>query len=89
MNNIETFKIDALVYLSNKEDKQMINEVLTFAEAAELWGLSMGTLRMRLSKGYMGDLIEGVDYRKSGKVWLITKDAMVKLYGPIKKDQEN
>ena len=67
----------------------MINEVLTFAEAAELWGLSMGTLRMRLSKGYMGDLIEGVDYRKSGKVWLITKDAMVKLYGPIKKDQEN
>lgn len=82
-------QIDALVYLSNKEDKQMINEVLTFAEAAELWGLSMGTLRMRLSKGYMGDLIEGVDYRKSGKVWLITKDAMVKLYGPIKKDQEN
>lgn len=82
-------QIDALVYLSNKEDKQMINEVLTFAEAAELWELSMGTLRMRLSKGYMGDLIEGVDYRKSGKVWLITKDAMVKLYGPIKKDQEN
>lgn len=82
-------QIDALVYLSNKEDKQMINEVLTFAEAAELWGLSMGTLRMRLSKGYMGDLIEGVDYRKSGKVWLITKDAMLKLYGPIKKDQEN
>lgn len=67
----------------------IINDVLTFAELAEKWGLSMGTLRMRLSKGYMGDLIEGVDYKKSGKVWLITKEAMIKLYGPIKEDQEN
>jgi hypothetical protein len=28
-------------------------------------------------------LVEGIDYKKSGKVWLITKGAMERLYGNL------
>lgn len=55
-----------------------INKIMTFAEAAEKWDLSDSTLR-KLVKRDM--LKENVDYRKSGKVWLITEDAMNKIYG--------
>lgn len=55
---------------------------MTFAEATEKWGLGESTLRSIPSQDR---LIEGVDYRKSGKVWLITGNAMKKLYGEPKK----
>ena len=53
-------------------------EIMTFAEASERWGLSDSTLRMAIKRG---TLKEGKDYRKSGKVWLITKEAMQEKYG--------
>lgn len=58
-----------------------LDEVMAFSEASEIWGLGESTLRstVRTDK-----LIEGVDYRKSGKVWLITKDAMERVYGEPK-----
>ena len=55
-----------------------ISEVLTFSEAAEIWNIDPSTLRHRVTGQ---ELQEGVDYRKSGKVWLITKNAMERLYG--------
>ncbi|WP_297425811.1 helix-turn-helix domain-containing protein [Clostridium sp.] len=45
------------------------------------WGLSDSTLRKMATTN---KLIEGVDYSKSGKVWLITKDAMRRVYGEPK-----
>lgn len=66
-----------------------INDIMTFAEACESWGLGASTLRTRILNGAFKDLSEGIDYRKSGKVWLITKSAMIKLYGePKNKDLE-
>lgn len=58
----------------------IINEVMTFAEATKLWGLSESTLR---SSTRTKKLIEGVDFRKSGKVWLITREAMIRVYGNL------
>ena len=55
-----------------------ISEVLTFSEAAEIWNIDPSTLRHRVTGE---ELQEGLDYRKSGKVWLITKNAMERLYG--------
>lgn len=55
-----------------------ISEVLTFSEAAEIWSIDPSTLRHRVTGQ---ELQEGLDYRKSGKVWLITKSAMERLYG--------
>ena len=59
----------------------LINEVMTFAEATVLWGLADSTLRKMVTDNR---LVEGKDYRKSGKVWIITKAAMKKLYGDPK-----
>lgn len=60
-----------------------LDEVMAFSEASEIWGLGESTLRstVRTDK-----LIEGVDHRKSGKVWLITKDAMIRVYGETKNE---
>ena len=61
----------------------IIDDVLTFAEAEELYGLSKGVLRKyvsyELKKG--SRFKEGIDYRKSGKTWLITREAMEREYG--------
>ena len=59
-----------------------INEIMTFAEAAERWNISISTLRMMARTNRA---INGVDIRKSGKVWLITKECMERLYGKIEK----
>lgn len=59
-----------------------INEIMTFAEATEKWGLADSTLRKLVKTD---KIKENVDYRKSGKVWLITKSAMEKIYGEIKR----
>lgn len=61
-----------------------LDEVMAFSEASETWGLGESTLRstVRTNK-----LAEGVDYRKSGKVWLITKEAMQRVYGEPKQNK--
>jgi len=55
---------------------------MTFPEAAERWGLGESTLRSMVRDNR---LEENKDYRKSGRSWLITKAAMIKLYGEPKK----
>ncbi len=54
-----------------------INDVLTFTEAAQRWGLDTSTLRKLV---HSNRLTNGVDYRKSGGTWLITRAAMEKVY---------
>ncbi|MCC0648452.1 hypothetical protein KGF50_09260 [Clostridioides sp. ZZV15-6598] len=53
-------------------------KVFTFKEATSIWGLGESTLRSVVRQN---NLIEGVHYRKSGSNWLITEEAMIKLYG--------
>lgn len=60
-----------------------VNNILTFSEACELWGLNESTLRKAVSQGRDG-LKLGIDYRKSGKSWLITRSAMERIYGKLK-----
>lgn len=55
-----------------------IDKVLTFSEASKIWGKSDSTFRMLIRTG---KLKEGVDYRKSGNVWLVTRKAMIRIYG--------
>ena len=61
--------------------KLEMQKEMTFAEATERWGLADSTLRKLVTTD---KLQEGIDYRKSGKVWLITKKAMKKVYGEPK-----
>jgi hypothetical protein len=65
-------------YLFDKDNA--LYKVLTFAEASEKWNLNDSTLRKAVKTDR---LIEGLDYRKSGKVWLIRVETMEKLYGKL------
>ncbi|HFL3686897.1 TPA: helix-turn-helix domain-containing protein [Clostridioides difficile] len=65
----------------DKIDELMQYKVFTFKEATSIWGLGESTLRSVVKQN---NLVEGVHYRKSGSNWLITEEAMLKLYGKPK-----
>ncbi|MGO4375436.1 helix-turn-helix domain-containing protein [Paenibacillus sp. MCAF20] len=64
----------------NKPEKKTSSpllEVYTSREAAELWGLSENTVTQWCNRGrFTTD-----EARKSGKVWIVTHDGMVRLTG--------
>lgn len=66
---------------------KIINKVLTFAEAEKEYGLAAGTLRKYLFQTAKEKqrIKEGTDYRKSGKTWLVTREAMDREYTKDKK----
>lgn len=57
----------------------MINEVLTISEASLLWNKEVSTLRRNFVNNVSFKL--GVDCRKSGSTWLVTKASMLRIYG--------
>lgn len=52
------------------------DKLLSFAEAAEIWGLSEGTLRKWVERG---KLRPGRDCRKFGKQWVVSVDALMQV----------
>lgn len=57
------------------------NEVLTFSEAAEKWGLADGkTIRKAVER----NRFKPHEIKKSGNVWLTTYDAMLRVFGEPK-----
>lgn len=55
--------------------KAPLFEVLTSREAADLWGLSENTVTQWCNRGRF----ESHEARKSGKVWLVTREGMERL----------
>ncbi len=53
------------------------NELLSFAEAADIWGIDQSTLRKAVADGR---LVPGRDCRKFGKQWVVTVDAMARIF---------
>lgn len=60
-----------------------INEVMTVKEASEQWGLTEGAIRNSIK---VKKFIPGLDYRKAGRITLITKGAMTRVYGEPKSE---
>ena len=60
------------------ETKTPFDDLISFADASELWGLSESTLRKAVS---YGKIVPGVDARKYGKQWIVTRGAMEREYG--------
>lgn len=52
-------------------------ELLSFAEAAEIWRVDQSTIRKAVSDGR---LVPGHDCRKFGKQWVITVEAMARVF---------
>ena len=59
-------------------EKGPFSRLLSFAEAAEIWGIDPSALRKAVSDGR---LIPGHDCRKLGKQWVVTVDAMAHKFG--------
>lgn len=57
--------------------RDIFAEIITLQEAATLWGFDSSTLRHAIAKGKF----KKYEYKKSGKVWLIKKSAMERVYG--------
>lgn len=60
-------------------------DVMTTGEAAELWGKNPTTIK-HLCTGIAGKIppkFTSEECRKSGKAWLVTRQAMERLYGKI------
>ena len=58
--------------------------LMSFSDASELWGLSESALRKAVA---YGKIIPGVDARKFGKQWVVTRDAMYREYGDPERTQ--
>lgn len=59
-----------------------LDDVLTISEAAQIYGMATASLRMACGgqKGYPPIFKKG-ECRKSGSTWLITREAMERVYG--------
>lgn len=57
------------------------DNLMSFGDATQLWGLNESTLRKAI---VYGKLVNGVDVCKFGKQWIITVDAMKREYGEPK-----
>lgn len=58
-----------------------LDEILTFTEAAEKWGLSNGA---SIRKAVERDKFKVEEVKKSGNVWLTTYEAMRRVFGEPK-----
>lgn len=83
-DGVKDFKLGELANIIAYIPELYIDKVLTFGEAAEIWNIDTSALRKSVERGRF---LDG-EVRKSGNTWLITKEAMVRLYGEIqyKKD---
>lgn len=59
-----------------------IEDVMTTQEAGELWGMPADTIKQvclgRIRGGFTSE-----ECRKSGKMWLVTKQGMERIYGKL------
>ena len=64
------------------EGKEILQAVMTPAEAAERWGKSDVTVRQACT-GYKKALprFKEGEFRQSGKVWLVTVEGMTRVFG--------
>lgn len=56
----------------------MLLEVMTATEAAEAWNMTEGAIRAAIKSN---KFILGKEYRKAGRITLITREAMIRVYG--------
>ena len=58
-----------------------INNIMIVSEAAETWGITEGAIRKAIKSN---KFIPSIDYRKAGRITLICRDAMIRVYGDPK-----
>ena len=79
-NNAIDLSCDEL-YENGVQVDSPFDNLMSFGDATQLWGLNESTLRKAI---VYGKLIDGVDVCKFGKQWVITTEAMRREYGEPK-----
>lgn len=69
------------IYANGEQVITPFDNLMSFSDATQLWGLNESTLRKAIA---YGRLVNGVDVCKYGKQWVITMDAMRREYGEPK-----
>ena len=57
-----------------------LNDVMTLQEASKRWNITADALKQNC-RGRVKNGFKSGEYRKSGKNWLVTRQAMERLYG--------
>ena len=57
-----------------------LEDVMTTQEAAERWNVTADSLKQNCRGRVKNGFLEG-EFRKSGKMWLVTRHGMERLYG--------
>ena len=70
--------IDKIPYYYNNSIE--IEEIMTINEAAKMWNVLESNIRYHINDG---KLVSGIEYRKAGRITLITKRGMIKLFGDM------
>lgn len=60
-----------------------LEDVMTTQEAAERWNVTADSLKQNCRGRVKNGFLEG-EFRKSGKMWLVTRQGMERLYGKEK-----
>lgn len=68
------------IFFHGKAVSTPFEGLLSFADATSLWGLSESALRKAVA---YRRLVDGIDVKKYGKQWLVTRAAMEREYGVL------
>ena len=60
-----------------------LDDVMTTQEAGERWNVTADALKQNCRGRVKNGFLEG-EFRKSGKMWLVTRQGMERLYGKEK-----
>lgn len=67
-----------LVFEEDIDVKSELYNIYNITEASLLWGKQQSTIRKAIKSN---KFVEGIEYRKSGRIVLITRKAMERVYG--------
>ena len=60
-----------------------LDDIMTTQEAAERWNVTADSLKQNCRGRVKNGFLEG-EFKKSGKMWLVTRQGMERLYGKEK-----
>lgn len=77
-DEVDNYNINNVTISIDEFELLEIDDMMDLSEASERYDVNINTLKSACQKGLNG-LVEGIDYKKAGRVWLITRDAVKKF----------
>lgn len=86
MSEVNISDLTSISEYYQNEARLEIEDIMTLTEAAAKWRLADGaTIRKAIERGKFDEL----DVKRSGRTWLISYQAMERVFGKIKEDAED